>query len=111
LFTWLRDHEALYASSADRRHGVDLEEVCFRFGLKNGQTVVIESRLAFNGDDLWALSTIADGIVLRAMTLTRILSMNPKLPPNRCVDPPVRPVTSLACASAVPGRPAGHARR
>jgi hypothetical protein len=78
LFTWLHEHAALYAASADRRHGVDLEELTIRFRLKTGQTVIIESNIGFVGDDLWALSNIVDGVVLRAMIHSKEESGEPK---------------------------------
>ncbi len=78
LFTWLRDHAKLYAASADHRHGVDAEEVTFRFHLKSGQTAVIEWMAGFVGDDLWALSNIADGIAFRALINDRENSREPK---------------------------------
>ncbi len=67
LFVWLRDHSKLYATDTDRRSGNDFEEVTFRFGLKSGESVVIESSLGFGGDELWALSNIVDGMIARAL--------------------------------------------
>jgi len=67
LFFWLRDHPAQYAASGDRTHGADLEAVTFRFTLKSGKTVVVEYSLGFQGDDLWALSSIVDGLIARAL--------------------------------------------
>ncbi len=78
LVTWLRDHAELYAASADHRQGVDAEEVTFRFHLKRGQTVVIEWMAGFIGDDLWALSNIADDIVFRELINDRENSGEPK---------------------------------
>jgi len=68
LFLWLRDHSELYAASSDRTHGNDLEAVTFRFSLKSGETVVVQYSLGFQGDELWALSSIVDGLIVRALS-------------------------------------------
>jgi hypothetical protein len=68
LFRWLRDRPALYAANSDRTHGNDLEAVTFRFGLKSGETIVVQYSLGFQGDELWALSSIVDGLIVRALS-------------------------------------------
>ena len=76
LFAWLRDHPSLYSKSTTNRRGVDTENVIYRFLLKNGDSVVVETDLDFAGDDLWALSNIADGMAVRAL----MRSKDPKNP-------------------------------
>ena len=82
LFVWLRDHPALYAASGDRTRGGDLEAVTFRFRLKSGETVVVEYSLGFQGDDFWALSTIVDGTVARALNIDRESGQHERKPPT-----------------------------
>jgi hypothetical protein len=65
LFIWLRDHPALYAASADRIRCQDCEAIEFRFTLKSGESVVVRYGMGFEGDDLWALSTIVDALIMR----------------------------------------------
>jgi hypothetical protein len=67
LFEWLRHHPALYGASTNHRHGEDTEEITYRFHLKNGQSVVVESDVGFSSDDLWVLSHIVDGMIGRAL--------------------------------------------
>ena len=67
LFTWLRNHPTLYERSVVIRNGEDGEQVRYRFQLKNGETVLVESDVVFDGDEYWALSMIVDGVVTRAL--------------------------------------------
>jgi hypothetical protein len=71
LFTWLRDHPTLYQLNAVHRNGEDGEQITYRFRLKSGETVVVESDVVFDGDEFWALSSIVDGMVSRALLRSR----------------------------------------
>src|SRR5262249_54769436 len=63
LFSWLKDHPALYAANANRIRCEDCEILVFRFGLKSGGSVVVRYGNGFQGDDWWALSVVVDSVV------------------------------------------------
>jgi hypothetical protein len=71
LFAWLCEHPTLYAKSGGAPNGVDTEELTYRFGLRDGRTVVVQSDIGFQHDDLWVLSSLVDGVVGRVLMGTR----------------------------------------
>ena len=71
LFAWICEHPNMYANSGGKQRGNDTENIIYRFRRGDGKTVVIRTDIGFWHDELWVLSTLVDGVVGRALAVTR----------------------------------------